>query len=389
LQKIETSAIQPSLRHANYVMTKALRAKNGDSKRYLLGLVLNLLRSYSHPMTSSTQTPPLTVLADIGGTYARFAIVEPSANGATIQHMHRYETAATTFPEAVRDYVLHRLSTCATATTLDLRIAVAAPVLPDQTDGTLPVRLTNNAWVIGKSELADTFPNAQLTVLNDFAAVALALPYLLPDEVATFAAGAPPSAALPKLAIGPGTGLGVATIMPVAQRWQVVPGEGGHVTLAASNEREQAVIAYVQRQFDHVSAERLLSGTGLPLLHEAVCKVDGATSSARSAPEISAASLAGEAAALATLQTFAMMLGSVAGNAALTVGALGGVYLAGGLIQRWQSLFPFEEFMRAFVAKGRFKNYLERVPVYRIEVAEPGLVGLARGLSVERSSSSF
>jgi glucokinase len=336
-------------------------------------------------MPSSIQKSSITVLADIGGTYARFARVDPVVGDASINDMQRYETVATTFKAAVRDFVFHKLGRLADMTHLDLRIAVAAPVLPNQMNGTTPVHLTNNDWVIGSSELADIFPNLRLTVLNDFAAVAMALPHLRANELTSFAAGVAQDSQAPKIAIGPGTGLGVATIMPNGQKWQVIPGEGGHVTLSAANAREHAIITFVQQRYAHVSAERLLSGTGLPLLHEAVCSVDGISSSARTAPEITDAAQSGEPAAHETLQTFSMMLGSVAGNAALTVGALGGVYLAGGLIQRWQSLFPVTAFMQSFVSKGRFKSYLERIPVYRIDVAEPGLVGLARGLPDART----
>jgi glucokinase len=332
-------------------------------------------------MSQINRKSTLTLLADIGGTYARFARVDLIAGGETILDMKRYETLKTTFHTAVHDFIFDKCGGVAEGTQLDLRVAVAAPVLPAQMNGASPVRLTNNDWVISSAALIDRFPNVRLTVLNDFAAVALSLPHLRPRELTSFATGAQQEAALPKIAIGPGTGLGVASIAPTRDHWQVLPGEGGHVTLVANTSREHAIIAYVQQRFPHVSAERLLSGTGLPLLHEAVCSVDGLAAGARTAPEISAAASANDPAAQKTLQTFAMMLGSVAGNAALTVGALGGVYLAGGLIQRWQALFPVDAFVNAFVAKGRFQGYLERIPIYRIDVAEPGLVGLARGLS--------
>jgi glucokinase len=337
-------------------------------------------------MSQTTQKSTLTLLADIGGTYARFAHVDSTNGGETILDMTRYETAKTTFHAAVHNFIFDKCGHVAKGAQLNLRIAVAAPVLPAQMNGDSPVRLTNNDWVICRTALIDKFPNVRLAVLNDFAAVALSLPHLFPSELTSFVAGVPQEAGLPKIAIGPGTGLGVASIVPNGRQWQVAPGEGGHVTLAATTSREHAIIAYIQQRYSHVSAERLLSGTGLPLLHEAVCWVDGLASRARTAPEISAAAAANDPAAQKTLQTFAMMLGCVAGNAALTVGALGGVYLAGGLIQRWQALFPVDAFVNAFVAKGRFQGYLERIPIYRIDVAEPGLVGLARGLSPKHAT---
>ncbi len=332
-------------------------------------------------MPQQSHKNTLILLADIGGTYARIARVDSIADSETICDIKRYETAKTTFQAAVQDFIFEKLGAIGNDTVLDLRVAVAAPVLPAQMNGASSVHLTNNDWIIGAALIAHAFPKLRLTVLNDFAAVALSLPHLRSDELTIFTAGEAQVAALPKLAIGPGTGLGVATIVPTEKNWHVLPGEGGHITLAATTVREQAIIAYAQQRHAHVSAERLLSGTGLPLLHEAVCSVDGVLSIARTAPEITDAAAANEDAAQRTLQTFASMLGNVAGNAALTVGALGGVYLAGGLIQRWQTLFPVDAFINAFIAKGRFQSYLERVPVYRIDVAEPGLVGLARGLS--------
>ena len=346
-------------------------------------------------MNANTET--LTLLADIGGTYARFARVarvvrvvrtvrvvpnDASQPASEFVDMKRYETANTTFQDAVIDFVAGVTGSQTRSVRIDVRVAVAAPVMPAQQNGDTPVQLTNNDWIISRAVLAETFSDVRLNVLNDFAAVAMALPHLAPNELTRFTQGETSAVALPKLAIGSGTGLGVASIVPVGNVWQVLPGEGGHVTLGAANEREHAIIAYVRTRFPHVSAERLLSGTGLPLLHEAVCHVDTTRSNALSAPEITTAAQTNEPAALATLQTFASMLGSVAGNAALTVGALGGVYLAGGLIQRWQSLFPVDVFTKAFTAKGRFQSYLERVPVYRIDAAEPGLIGLARGLVI-------
>jgi glucokinase len=326
--------------------------------------------------------PTPLIIADVGGTYARFALVERRVNPPRIAQPVRYETARTNFADALNEFLArHRMQD---APALQLRIAVAAPVHPDQSDGARSVHLTNNAWSIGKAHLTGVSAQVQMEIVNDFAAVALGLPHLSVSEITLLstapndATSAPPAVAQTKLAIGPGTGLGVAAVVPLNGQWRAMPGEGGHVTLGATSRRELAVIEFAGKRFDHVSAERLLSGSGLPLLYEAVCAVDGFTASATSAATITDAARTGDAAALSTLQTFATFFGRVTADVALTVGALGGVYLAGGLVQRWQSLFPVDVFMKAFLDKGRFRSYLQQIPVHRIDVDEPGLTGLAR-----------
>jgi glucokinase len=321
--------------------------------------------------------PNPRIIADIGGTNARFANVASAASAASFSEPIKYLTAELSFADALQAFA--RASGIDPAQPLEFRAAVAAPVSPSQADGFNSVRLTNCDWQIGASVLMATFPKLSMRVVNDFAAVALALPSLDRSELTTWSVGGV-DAMGPKIAIGPGTGLGVASIAPVGDQWLVLPGEGGHVTLSASNDREASILAFARRQFPHVSAERLLSGTGLPLLHAAVCAVDGLQRSASTAAEITDAVHQGEAASLATLRTFAAMLGSVAGNAALTVGATGGVYLAGGLMQHWRDLFPVEEFVAQFRRKGRFERYLSEIAIHRIDAAEPGLIGLARSV---------
>jgi glucokinase len=329
------------------------------------------------------------IVADIGGTFARLALVDTSMSPPKIHQLVRYETATTTFEDAVFDFVDKQVIDATSE--LHLRIAVAAPVLPVQRSGDSPVQLTNNPWIIEKTRISSRKPSVRMNVVNDFAAVAMGTPHLSAGEFTVFARGDTSLATspdLPKLAIGPGTGLGIATVVGNAGQWIVLPGEGGHVTLGANDARQTAILDYAKTKFAHISAERLLSGTGIPLLYEAICHVDNLVSNAKTSREIADAARANDRAALATLQTFASMLGNVAGNAALTVGALGGVYLAGGLIQRWQSLFPLDAFMDSFLAKGRFRDYLQRVPVYRIDADEPGLIGLARGFSTELETSA-
>jgi glucokinase len=328
-----------------------------------------------------THNNPL-IIADIGGTYARIALVDSFATPPQISQPVRYETARTTFTEAMADFLARNQMHAPNS--LHVRVAVAAPVHPNQRNGGIAVHLTNNAWLIGKAQLAGLAAYIEMEIVNDFAAVAMVLPHLAASETTLFSKPVSdvlndqPSVAQTKLAIGPGTGLGVAAITPFGNQWLTVPGEGGHVTLGATSKRELAIIEFARQRFDHISAERLLSGSGLPLLYQGVCAVDGVAANAVSAAEITDAARAGDRAALATLQTFATLFGRITADLTLTVGALGGVYLAGGLIQRWQSLFPVDVFIDAFLDKGRFRPYLQQISVHRIDLDEPGLTGLAR-----------
>ncbi|TAG02369.1 MAG: glucokinase [Betaproteobacteria bacterium] len=319
---------------------------------------------------------PICIIADIGGTNARFALVEPTESGvASFSAPEKYLTADRSFSQTVSQFIRSRGIDF--NADIELRAAVAAPVSAAQSLGEHATRLTNCDWEIGLTELHSALPKLKMRVLNDFAAVALALPSLTDAELTAWASTGSVSTG-PKLAIGPGTGLGVASIVCVNGAWHVVPGEGGHVTLSAADDREAAILSIVRREFPHVSAERLLSGTGLPTLHRAVCAVDGLHSVASSAEDITDAVHRGELGALATLKTFAAMLGSVAGNAALTLGATGGVYLAGGLLQHWRDVFPVHDFVTQFRSKGRFTSYLTNIAIHRIDAPEPGLIGLAR-----------
>ena len=174
------------------------------------------------------------------------------------------------------------------------------------------------------------------------------------------------------MVLGPGTGLGVASLLPLPGGWQALPGEGGHVTLAAEDEQEERIIGLARAHYGHCSAERLLSGPGLSFLHGAL------HGGARLAPEtIGARFAAGDAAAAATFSVFFRLLGSVAGNLALTLGAFGGVYIGGGIVPRYTQAFAASEFRPRFEAKGRYRDYLRAIPTWLITATYPTLAGLA------------
>lgn len=255
-------------------------------------------------------------------------------------------------------------------------IAVATPLSGDH------VELTNSNWSFSRQAARASLGLKQLYVLNDFEALALALPRLAAHQFrqvgnAPFAATGRAQATL--AVVGPGTGLGVACAVPTAAGWIAMPGEGGHATLAPGDDFESALLVSVRQRFTHVSAERLLSGIGLPVLHAAVADVLGmaAPLPAPDAPAVLEAGLAGEALARRTLEVFCALLGSFAGNVALTVGARGGLFIGGGIVPRLGSLFDASTFRQRFEDKGRLSGYLAGIPTAVITDTLVALTGAA------------
>ncbi len=276
--------------------------------------------------------------------------------------------------ECIAAYLKQR----ALPTPLDVAFGIATPVTGDV------VRMTNHPWSFSIDALRRQLGAERLRVLNDFEALAHALPVLSDADRQAVGGGATvPGAAL--AVIGPGTGLGVSGLVSNGQGgWCVIAGEGGHATLAAGNAREAALLAVLRERFGHASAERALSGPGLVNLYEAACRLDG--ESAQSLDPAQVVARSERDAANHDLQceeavsTFAALLGTVAGNLALTLGARGGVFIGGGIVPRLGKRFESLPFRSRFEDKGRFRSYLEAVPVWVITAPAPALLGAARAL---------
>lgn len=245
-------------------------------------------------------------------------------------------------------------------------LAVAAPV------DTQPIHLTNLGWTLDSDRLRQRFAWKSATVVNDFEALACAVPTLSRNDVVTIKQGEPaPGAAVAVL--GPGTGLGVSGLVPCGDTWYPLSGEGGHVTLAAADDDEARVLETLRRRYGHVSAERILSGPGLLSLY----RVLGTERQADSPADVSRLADAGEPRALETLDLFFRFLGTVSSDLALTLGARGGVYLGGGILPLTREHLAGSGFQRRFTDKGRFAAYLERIPVHLIIADNPALRGIA------------
>lgn len=325
--------------------------------------------------THDTET---RLLADIGGTHARFGLqAGPDGDIALI------ETLACAEHRTVADAMHTYLARVGCEAPRRCAIAIANPVLGDR------VAMTNHHWSFSISELKAQFGFSTLRVLNDFTALALALPSLLPTQLRQVGGGSP----IPDQAIGligPGTGLGVSGLVPHAQAtgsasWIPLRGEGGHVTLSAATAREHAVLAELGRHWRHVSAERAISGPGLVNLHRALTAIDrsGASEPALEPADITERALHGDNVCGEALDMFCALLGSVAGNLALTLGAQGGIYIGGGIVPRLGSWFEQSSFRQRFEDKGRFSSYLASIPVFVIHAHQsPALSGAAQALDV-------
>lgn len=324
------------------------------------------------------QTPPETarLLADIGGTNARFAW--QAAPGAPITDVQVLPGAHYPTLQAAMHAYLGGLGRGAPAA---VAIAIANPITGDM------VRMTNHDWAFSQSAVKAEFGLRTLRLLNDFTALALALPDLPAAELRQVGGGE----AVPGVAmglVGAGTGLGVSGLLPDGHGgWVPLEGEGGHVTLPATTARERTVMDGLIRRYGHASAERVCCGQGLVDTCAILCEADGAMAQGLdSASAVSEAALkAGHPQALETLNIFCAMLGSVAGNLALTLGARGGVYVGGGIVPRLGAWFDASPFRERFDNKGRFTGLLQGMPVWVITSAQsPALLGAARALDSHR-----
>ena len=256
-------------------------------------------------------------------------------------------------------------------------VGIANPIVGDF------LRMTNSPWAFSIEALRVTLGLDRLLFINDFTALALSLPSLQADHLRRIgpARDADPKAAIGLL--GPGTGLGVSGLLyDTAGHLVPLGGEGGHVSLASANAREDAVVAVLRDRFGHASAERALQGAGLVAMYEALCKIDGATATSLDPAGVTAAAMAGsDARCVEVIELFFAFLGSVAGNLALTLGARGGVYIGGGIVPRLGDWIDRSTFRERFIAKGRFRAYLDAVPTWLIQAeTSPALIGAARAL---------
>jgi glucokinase len=310
-------------------------------------------------MTSSV------LVGDVGATNARFALV---SNG-NLNAISSFEVAK--FGQFADVLAIFLKEHCSQTQIHQAFLAIAGPVIDER----VPVPLTNSSWVIDAAELQTGF-GLQVRIVNDFEAVALSLPSLASTDLAPIGGGRPEVGA-PMAVLGPGSGLGVACLIDHSERRVVIASEGGHATLAPTGEQEDHIVAYLRKRFGHVSAERAISGSGLENIYQAIAALEGLDIPPRNAAEITKNAFSGECQlSRQSLFAFCAFLGSFAGNVALTFGARGGVYIAGGISPRILDFLIRSEFRKRFEAKGRLRNYLEAIPSYVITQPAAALIGL-------------
>ena len=323
-------------------------------------------------MTAANTSSFPRLMGDVGGTNARFALQEaPDAQPSQVRTYAVSEYA--NIDGAMKAY----LDQVVGPRPRQGAVGIANPIVGDF------LRKTNSPWAFSIEAVRVALGLDRLLFINDFTALALSLPSLQPEHLRRIgtAGQADPKGAIGLL--GPGTGLGVSGLLhDTAGHLVPLGGEGGHVSLPAANAREDAVVAVLRERFGHASAERALQGAGLVAVYEALCKIDGVPAASLDPAGVTAAAMAGsDARCVETIELFFAFLGSVAGNLALTLGARGGVYIGGGIVPRLGDWIDRSSFRERFIAKGRFRGYLDAIPTWLIHAeTSPALIGAARAL---------
>jgi glucokinase len=325
-------------------------------------------------LQDASSNPRWNLVADIGGTNARFSAVLEGQ----LESEHEFHHSVEEYPEFA-GLIGGLLAEIAEATgwnnpPVNACFAVACPA------DTEVIAFTNSHWKFTKISLKQALGCENLAVINDFEAVAHGIVELDESDLVQVG-GQSPIADKAIGILGAGTGLGVAGLVQHSDGYHVLDTEGGHADYAPIDEIQSAVVNCLRETYGRVSLERLLSGKGLLNIYTALCTIEGVDAVFTTPAEVVAGALdTADAKALQTLNMFCEGMGSAAGNLALTLGAKGGIYIAGGVIPRFQEFFINSGFRSKFEDKGRFVNYLQPIPVYIVIRSNLGLLGAAKKL---------
>jgi glucokinase len=317
----------------------------------------------------------VSLIADVGATNARFALL------GTAGEIERVRVLACADYPSIEDAIEVYLGQEPALASSESRrpqaaaLAIAGPITGER------VALTNHPWSFTIGEVRRRFDLDRLIAVNDFTAVAAAIPHLKPNDRSAVGGGNA-VAAVPIGVLGPGSGLGVGGVIPIGERWLALSGEGGHSTMAPATLRESVVLDHMRRRFDHVSAERLLSGPGLVNLYNTLAQIDRVPAASYSPAQITDPQIGEQdPRCREAVEMFCAMLGTIAGNLALTLGARGGVYIAGGIVPKLGARFAASRFRDQFEDKGRLRPFLAEIPSCVITHPFPAFLGLAALLS--------
>lgn len=314
----------------------------------------------------------LALVADIGGTNARFALCDPAAASRQLREVQALRTADFASLQQAAEHYLALVGERPTRAAL----ALACPVDGDD------MRLTNRGWSFNRHALRQALRLEELCLVNDFGAIARAVPMLAPEERVLLHGPEVRVRRGPVSVLGPGTGFGVALLVGSGEQgWQVVETEGGHAGFAPLDDEERALAAWMVARHGRVSWERLLSGSGLVAIDAVLGEHAGRRGPGPREPGdiVTAALEGGDDVARRALERFCAILGSVAGDIALVQGARS-VVIAGGIVPRFLPFLRASGFRERFLAKGRFAGWLEPVPVEVLVHPNPGLLGAALAL---------
>lgn len=312
------------------------------------------------------------LLADIGGTNARFALADVHA-------------AMPLREDSIRDYRVRDFDSLAAAAQryladIGMQVSAAYFAVAGRVDGD-SVRMTNHHWHVSLSATQAELKLDTLRVMNDFYALAMGVPLLTSQHLIAIG-GADTSASSRRDRVwgvlGPGTGLGWAALMQFGEHYHVLETEGGHIGFAPRSAQEAALLAQLHKHFPRVSNERLVCGVGLRNIHQALAEIAAEPAAELTPEQITARAADGsDPLCVQTLETFVRVFGAVAGDAVLGFGAWDGVYLAGGLVPHLLPWLQGPAFRERFEDKGRFQESMRKVPTHAIVHPQPGLLGAA------------
>lgn len=317
---------------------------------------------------------PWNLVADIGGTNARFGVADSASSKLAITRHYsvgEHHTITEALQRFLKDVAaIGEWQPVPQAACLAVACAVEGDV----------IQFTNSPWSIDRSVVSRQLGGARVDLINDFAAVGYGVIDLKPTDWYQIG-GEQPVAEKPITIIGPGTGLGVCTLIPVGAGYQVLEGEGGHVDFAPVAPQEIAVLEVLTSRFGRVSAERLLSGAGIVNIYSALAQLNDKPAPYDNPAVITDAAIRGnDSLSVESLSMFCRILGSVAGSFCLALGAKGGTYIAGGIVPRFIEFLEQSDFRQRFEAKGRFLSYMNKIPVRVVLKDNLGLYGAIKKL---------
>ncbi len=309
------------------------------------------------------------LLADIGATHARFALQTAPGVFRSVRVLKCDDF------EGIVPLLQFYLADHDEAPLHHAALAVANPINGDQ------VRMTNRDWQFSTDAVRRELGLQTLLIVNDFTALAMAIPGLTPHDLMKVGGGAAAGNAVVGV-LGPGTGLGVSGVIPTVDGFVTLGSEGGHMNFAPADEREFAILQFAWKEWPHVSNERLISGPGMEIIYRALAQRNGVKAPPRTSPDIITGALDDkDALCLEVLDCFCGMLGGAAANLAVTLGAFGGIFIGGGIVPRMGEWFAQSPFRARFEAKGRFSSYLAQIPTFVITTPNPAFHGVATILS--------